>query len=1316
MNKKSNILFFVLCFLVTTNIMSQEVVVSEYFNAGSPGNEFTELLIINDNISLENYTLRDFRYTSGFPEEQFQAIVFKSDFWTGLREGTVIIINHRGAEEVDVNKSDGYIEIGAENENYFYKIDAGDDWDSYALSIDSEGDIIEILDNIGNHVHSLSHMPEAGGYYESINNPKLNYPGVCPERESISVAPGSDISNYDGGNTEEWCILSGNGNSVTEGKPNKRLNYEDANLEYWQALREPEWGDNSLNIEIRPDNIDFFWNAAEDNNASDMIQGYLLVRIETDSLAEAEHPKNGTSYKRDDRLGSAVVIENVTNSWTISYSYKEKIECNQSYIFRVYAYRYDADDIDGNGISPSNGRGRTYNTKRFAEGTVRKTGPAKPVIEIPGGDNRFCSGDSLLLTAKVYGGPYSYRWFVNSQYIPGSNSRMFYAKSAGWYTVEITNEKGCSSVSDSVEIIELPSPDSRIYLFTDTSVQAGKRVYGDTTVVCCENESFILKVEGGDRYEWFRNYVKLANTSSTLLADSGGQYFAVAINDGMECADTTSRIFIDMLHVDCSFDRDTLYYYLDKFTKYGDEVVKVGNLSTDSLIFSYIEIPPGGVFSLFTPPPSEVVPPMNIKDYTVRFEPNRSGIFVDSITFILPCQDSIKRIYLFAEKERMNVVAEPDTVVFDTLLSCIAEKSEFKIKVINYENFSIEIRDPVIEPPFEIQSPDFPQELEGNSEIEITLQVGSLLAGTHNGELNIPFYSNGVRDELTVELFVTVLEASYRIEYYGEPATEIEFPELTGCEDSSSISLQIFNTGDVPLEFSQFGNIAEINIPDFPLIIDSKSSKEIKVIFVPLLEGEFSDKLYITTNPCDYLDSVSLKGSKKGITYGLSKSSIEFGNIIQCRNPEAVSDTFRILVSGKSNENPYIEKVTGPSYNYFTHNITAGKQLGDINEFVVSFESMPLGEYYDTVSLMIQPCDVEKIIPIHGRRIEPILIFSTDTVDFGDVEIEKSGTNSLIIINDGEISVSISNIAVLSQPFELLSVLPVTLDSGDSVEILFGYNPKLLQEDKLKLDVLMSEPCDLTYDLWLMGRGSEAKEMDVSLEFPEYLLSEPGKEVTIPVNIKSLDSRSLASADISGFNIELRYNPTLLYPLSVSPGDAIATAQPTDLQFEETEQGLTTVRSQIGDHESFKDGRLFDLRFMTLLGNEISTQLVFDSIDFNSKTELIPDTSSGFLRLIGECALDERLLRLDGNFDLYLASENPVRDNGTLVFEIPSEEMTELTLVDIMGNCVKVLAKGCLIPGRYTVDFSISDINSGIYIVYLKNGTKVKKFKLGIVK
>lgn len=94
--------------------------------------------------------------------------------------------------------------------------------------------------------------------------------------------------------------------------------------------------------------------------------------------------------------------------------------------------------------------------------------PAKPVISSTG-TNKFCLGDSLLLTATTTG---TLQWLRDAGAIKQATAAKYEARLAGSYTVKATSTAGCSSISApfAVSVVQVATP--TITLVNDTLVSS----------------------------------------------------------------------------------------------------------------------------------------------------------------------------------------------------------------------------------------------------------------------------------------------------------------------------------------------------------------------------------------------------------------------------------------------------------------------------------------------------------------------------------------------------------------------------------------------------------------------------------------------------------------------------------------------------------------------------------------------------------------------------------------------------------------------------------------------------------------------------
>lgn len=124
-----------------------------------------------------------------------------------------------------------------------------------------------------------------------------------------------------------------------------------------------------------------------------------------------------------------------------------------------YQWRRDGNIINGannaNFTATKTGMYRVLVTSQF--GCTKLSSAIAIVADPPAfitasGPTTFCLGDSVLLTANS-GSGYSYQWKLNFNNISGAVNQTIYAKTAGKYSVKVTNLTGCSRVSANTEVI-----------------------------------------------------------------------------------------------------------------------------------------------------------------------------------------------------------------------------------------------------------------------------------------------------------------------------------------------------------------------------------------------------------------------------------------------------------------------------------------------------------------------------------------------------------------------------------------------------------------------------------------------------------------------------------------------------------------------------------------------------------------------------------------------------------------------------------------------------------------------------------------------
>lgn len=443
----------VICSLFSLLAHSQSVVISAYFNAADPRDEWTELLVITDNTDMRSWTIRDNNSTQ--TSWQTAATFTTNALWNNLRAGTIIMIWHRPVTSngstlhpTDVNKNDGYIEVDLSNSTYFTGAALGSSpsWGGASMNVAGGGEIVQLRNASGTHIHGVGHMSSPGSDWTAMASPKLNHANSASSGDAIYVCPGNSVAEYGTSTPQSGTTwTSKNSTTITFGLPNVSGSSPTQNEAYWLSLRQPPFTSQTVAASAvvpgNPGSISFSWTGATDPNPADGTVGYIILRNTTNSFTA---PTDGTTYTNGATLGTATVLTHITASGTTNYTDNTVMNGN-AYYYRVYAYRYTTDNQNGNSFDES--RGRAY-TSTFV--SVSVTDPL-PVTW-------------TSFTAEQYTGYVQLNWETASE------------KDNNYFSVERCGEDGIFSTIGTVDGHGTTSQPNQ-YLFTDNAPANGVSYY-----------------------------------------------------------------------------------------------------------------------------------------------------------------------------------------------------------------------------------------------------------------------------------------------------------------------------------------------------------------------------------------------------------------------------------------------------------------------------------------------------------------------------------------------------------------------------------------------------------------------------------------------------------------------------------------------------------------------------------------------------------------------------------------------------------------------------------------------------------------------
>ncbi len=1327
---KKLILVIIMNTLVTVSTFAIPAVISEIYYDSGPDNEWTEIMVVEDNISLVGYTIRDNSEHNGWQG----GIKFKNtSLWNNLRSGTIIIINHRGGV-VDDNKEDGYIEIGAESDYYFDKFfptGGGGDWATGgSLDLNENYDMVQLRNPSGVNVHCLGYINgPVGANYDTIPKPNIFLNSGMTTGNSVKVVPGLTLNSYLDGLSSENII--GN-ETLTKGFPNRASTNDNRNQVLWRELRQPVWTNPGvINAKIVNDFswIELSWNSV--TSVSDPNEGYMILRyIENDNMDPLI--EDGKIYQDGQVLGPFRIIGHLPDlsksGFIDRFDFDSEFECGKKYSYRVYAYKFRQSDINPviNDYSDSkNARGRQYNEVTFASvhKSVVKEIPPVPIISTNITSTRFCSNSEVEIESNIQDNEnYEYNWYSDQTGLIDDNDISIKPTESGDYRLEITSKSsGCTSVSNTLNITILETPETYII-----EPKTNKTFVNDTLIILCEAQSIDVRgisLPSDDDIvsKWYKDGLEFATTNDINISMEG-VYMFISVA-GELCPDTAAILTVKSIAPDFELSAQLLEFDAD--TNPESDLILKNNSDEELVINSKDIIITPDNFKLLTPSifPIRIAPNDSVS-LTIRFEISGYGEKSGRIMIGTVCNYS-KYTDLFGERIDIGISRlDPDVSELDLgLRATDCPDYDYGANSLTFQSSGPE-NIIVINPEFSGSVFRFSSDsFIGNPTIDLKptgsftgyIHVISDQPGEHEETLTVKYYIKGKPDTNEIHVKVKVFLYIPELSLFTE---SIDLSDLASCKKSLDSFVVVGNFTPAPITISKDIDLVNVNITDdLPLTI---APGEIDTIHLSI---KFTDKTPFDVhinfeNPCELIsDAIEISAPSVDLDVVLLQDTIHFGTINNCENP---GELIEELVINTSNEGAYIGHILYESDKLLS-NIYKEKTLikGD-NIIRITIPSGTVGELNDSLSFVVEPCGEIYTIYVKGQRINPLPPeFSALVLDFGTDQLNTPGTRILTVTNENfEFVYNLDSIIVPSA-YELSSHdnddFPLSLAPTGYVDFTFTYKRSSSGIHDDTLTFVGSYPCSFTDKIFIRGATIDSRQYNMSVILPEYDLIELGSEKDIPLSVILDKDYSLSEFSpksivfyISYDYMNLDINSALLNQQVVADGNKLI--------FEEISVGKIKLTLELTQANLLIDGNLLSLKVKALLGNSTHAIIALDSVSVQSSIPAAIEISNQTeIEITGECDIEGRLLEINGELAVS-AFKLPSSSSIQIEYSTISDEKTILEIYTYTGELLETLINKPVSVGRHSHLFDSANLSEGMYLIVLKNGVRTKTYNLLFIK
>jgi Abnormal spindle-like microcephaly-assoc'd, ASPM-SPD-2-Hydin len=355
---------------------------------------------------------------------------------------------------------------------------------------------------------------------------------------------------------------------------------------------------------------------------------------------------------------------------------------------------------------------------------------------------------------------------------------------------------------------------------------------------------------------------------------------------------------------------------------------------------------------------------------------------------------------------------------------------------------------------------------------------------------------------------------------------------------SQTLSVTLTNSGGTTVNISQAtasGSGYSVSGLSLSLSLGAGQSKSFSVQFAPQANGSASGNIAITSDAANPSLNIPLSGS--GVTPGTladSPSSLSFGAVLVGNN-STLQET--LTNTGGSSVTISQANVSGSGFSISGWSLPATLPAGQSINFNVTFTPQSGGAASGSVTLASNASNPTLKITLSGTGATPgVLSASSQTLSFGNVQVNGSTTQSETLTNTGGTTITVSQANVSGSGFSISGlVLPLTLTAGKSFTFGATFAPTKAGSASGTIS-LTSDASNSTLTISLSGTGTVPGQLNISptgLDFGSVVVGQSGNLTATLSATGSNVTVSSASTTSSEFKLS-----GVSFPLTIMAGQS----------------------------------------------------------------------------------------------------------------------------------------------------------------------------------
>ncbi len=322
----------------------------------------------------------------------------------------------------------------------------------------------------------------------------------------------------------------------------------------------------------------------------------------------------------------------------------------------------------------------------------------------------------------------------------------------------------------------------------------------------------------------------------------------------------------------------------------------------------------------------------------------------------------------------------------------------------------------------------------------------------------------------------------------------------------------------------------------------------------------------------------------------------------------------------------------------------------------------------------------------------------TNVIDFKDLEIGESKEllNQVLLRNLSASNLNIDSIKFQNFTFDRFTYLSDntsnnSLQSGADLSSNLLFQTDSIGEYKTILKLYHNDIHQASKFL-VYGKGVPPRVDSLTLNI-DNIDAMVNETIQTPIYVAKISSLGVVET-ISGFNIKLTYNKSILEPLFPFTVSKIT----GDMKTIEFDAMIEEREKLIEPNYTFKN-----LEFKVALGKEKSSPLRIETITPIGEGKIVLNWNSSNVNVSNICSEGgDRLIDTEGKFELSQNYPNPANTKTKVEIEVIEKGKTYFYLMDSQANIVKEYINKEIPAGRYEIELNLEGIPNGVYFYILE--------------